>query len=438
MPLTSTSDLYGAIHDDGINRLVRNLMRQRPSLFNYGTALVKANPGLLCSPIDAAPDVTELITLLPRLPLFPAGSIDLGSLSEYGIDLSAGGGLALDYAVQLTDLQVDFSPGNVFALPPELGPPLDAQQLAFQARVCGGLSCIPKSVLKKFPHGFRLGNPGMVRQAGRRYVRRAQQIEALGRYSAQGCVDTSASAASSGPSSGSAYMAAVSPGLAGGLTHARAPSRLYPMPLPLGPLFPIDRLQCFCMELFATAHSDFEGQAGAQRLSLDIDGIELKDLAPEGLENSIECYMRILMDRVILPQVADAVSENIFRMQEIPSLEGEGTMGSIQISAATQPAHNPAVEANQLKLFLNLEELAITIPPIEIGTETGTSPPTRTKRARTRTGPAHITGAVSEAAFQRVFGITRDTGRFRIKVAPRTMSLFGFLRRKKLTGTGFA
>ncbi|HEX7482132.1 MAG TPA: hypothetical protein VF350_01525 [Candidatus Bathyarchaeia archaeon] len=71
MALTSNSDLYAAIRDEGINRVDKHIMRQRPSLFNYGTILVKSNPSLLCSCIDAAPGVTELITLLPRVPTMP-------------------------------------------------------------------------------------------------------------------------------------------------------------------------------------------------------------------------------------------------------------------------------------------------------------------------------------------------------------------------------
>ena len=79
-----------------------------------------------------------------------------------------------------------------------------------------------------------------------------------------------------------------------------------------------------------------------------------------------------------------------------------------------------------------MEELAITIPPIVITGDGGPPVPTRTERARTRTGPAHITAAVSEAAFRRIFGIIRDTGQFRISVAPKPLSMFG------VTGTASA
>ena len=70
MPFTSNCDFYVAIQDAGINRVVRHVMRQRPSLFNYGTALLAQNTHLLCAAIDVAPEVTlagnPLITVVDR------------------------------------------------------------------------------------------------------------------------------------------------------------------------------------------------------------------------------------------------------------------------------------------------------------------------------------------------------------------------------------
>ena len=37
--LTDNCDIYAAINEAGINRVVRHAMRQRPSLFNYGTVI---------------------------------------------------------------------------------------------------------------------------------------------------------------------------------------------------------------------------------------------------------------------------------------------------------------------------------------------------------------------------------------------------------------
>ena len=48
----------------------------------------------------------------------------------------------IDFCVQLVNGAVDFHPGNVFPLPPELGV-LAAQRFAIGARVCAGLGCPP-------------------------------------------------------------------------------------------------------------------------------------------------------------------------------------------------------------------------------------------------------------------------------------------------------
>ena len=55
MALTSNCDLFVSVNEAGINQVVRHVMLQRPSLFNYGTVGVSRNLQLLCSPIDAAP-----------------------------------------------------------------------------------------------------------------------------------------------------------------------------------------------------------------------------------------------------------------------------------------------------------------------------------------------------------------------------------------------
>jgi hypothetical protein len=37
MAFTDRSEIYGAVHEEGINFLLRHVMRQRPSLFTYAT-----------------------------------------------------------------------------------------------------------------------------------------------------------------------------------------------------------------------------------------------------------------------------------------------------------------------------------------------------------------------------------------------------------------
>lgn len=127
MPFTDHSDLYGSVHEDGINFVVRHVMHQRPSLFNYATAFFSKRPDLFCVPIEAAPEVEKagnpLFTQEDPLPVFGAPTP-----------------IGLNWCLQFTDVRIDFHPGNAIGLPPELGV-LSAQRLALRLRGCFGLDC---------------------------------------------------------------------------------------------------------------------------------------------------------------------------------------------------------------------------------------------------------------------------------------------------------
>ncbi|MFP4681879.1 MAG: hypothetical protein ACLFQB_15515 [Chitinispirillaceae bacterium] len=105
MALTDFAHVYAALHDAGINRVIRLLMKQRPSLFNYGTENIRRNPDLLCEPLNVHPRVTRFITVLDPVPVM--GSESLG----------------LDFCVQLT--HVSFlrgrpNPGVRYGFPEQL------------------------------------------------------------------------------------------------------------------------------------------------------------------------------------------------------------------------------------------------------------------------------------------------------------------------------
>ena len=136
MPFTDRSDIYVALNEAGINRAIRHVMRQRPSLFNYATARVIGQPSLWCRPIDVHPVVmarrNPLFTEVPAVPVLATGN-------AYGIDAIA----------QLGQAAVDFFPVNVVSPPAELGA-LPAGSAAFMAELSAGLgrpSQLPTAVL---------------------------------------------------------------------------------------------------------------------------------------------------------------------------------------------------------------------------------------------------------------------------------------------------
>jgi len=137
MAFTDHCDVFGAVHEEGFNIIGNHIMRQRPSLFNYGTEMFSSNPQLLCKPITAHPEVTRrgnpLITVEDPLPI-------LGSQGLLGIN----------FCFQVTELKFDFYPGDQFSIPQELGPPLEKQRIAIVAEICGAIVCPDKKVSDHF------------------------------------------------------------------------------------------------------------------------------------------------------------------------------------------------------------------------------------------------------------------------------------------------
>ncbi|NTS33588.1 hypothetical protein HQ945_20220 [Phyllobacterium sp. BT25] len=125
MAFTDNCDIFASFQEDAFNAVIGHVRRQRPSLFNYASLGVIANPGLLCRQIDAHPVVAQrnnpLMTRIDPLQI-------------------PGTNFAMELAVQVTEAKIDFHPGKGIALPPELGK-LAPQRFAMALGVCLGLGC---------------------------------------------------------------------------------------------------------------------------------------------------------------------------------------------------------------------------------------------------------------------------------------------------------
>jgi hypothetical protein len=148
MGYTDNCDLYGAVLDAGVNRAISHVMSERPSLFNYATADVVANPELWCSKVAHTIDVTNhsnpLFTTLDPLPLI--GSDDPT--------------VSIGFCAQVTAVQVDFSPENIIAIPPDLQDGLPAQQLALRLQICGAIECPTPDEVGQVPAGGQFSDQG--------------------------------------------------------------------------------------------------------------------------------------------------------------------------------------------------------------------------------------------------------------------------------------
>ena len=111
--------------------------------------------------------------------------------------------------------------------------------------------------------------------------------------------------------------------------------------------FPTRRLQCWCLTVVVVGHFEATGPEGDKVVEAKLDGLEIVDIAPEGLEANLECYLRLLMRYVLLPRLRIAMSAFHFGI-----LDG---LAQITLSPTTTVPHNPAVEDDMLKLFVDVE-----------------------------------------------------------------------------------
>ena len=280
MAFTDNCSIFASFHEEGFNRIIRHVMAQRPSLFNYATLELAAglakNPKALCAAIEPHPIVglrqNPLVTIVDPLPV---------PTTNYGIN----------FAVQLVKLEIDFHPGSG-SLPPELAP-LPTQRFAIRLGVCGGIGCPPKDFVD------RLIPPPPERPGGK-----PPREEDKG---------------------------------------------------PLAPL-PVGALLCFCVDAFVTGGIRIATYNGKPYLEPFLDKIELVDIKPEGLENSIECYISLILKLVVLPGLRIVLTAAPLNLtQGVPDLF---IPTNVALSATPAPArvpNNPAIEEHLLKVFIDAE-----------------------------------------------------------------------------------
>ncbi|HEY4327792.1 MAG TPA: hypothetical protein VGN20_27670 [Mucilaginibacter sp.] len=294
--LTQFCDIFGAINEGAFNNLVNDLKNQRPSLFNYGTISFVKNPKLLCNNSflqQLDPDVTlfqnPVVTQQPLLGI-------LGYTGPFGFE----------YCLQFTELQIDFQPSNTIQLPAGLNPPLKSQQFALHAQACAGLDCPTARTLSQVevsdPAFFPVVNSGDLTQVNH-------------------------------PASGDTTNIDTK-----GILVVSSPT----IPFPFEP----KTMQCFCLDVFAVLHVEEGGPTNNPFISLIIDGIEIPEIRPLGLEHSIECYVKTTLALGILPKLKLALNALVFNIANIL------TIGPTAVSANVP--FNPSIEKDQIEVFLTL------------------------------------------------------------------------------------
>lgn len=103
------------------------------------------------------------------------------------------------------------------------------------------------------------------------------------------------------------------------------------------------------MSLFATAHLEVVGPAGGQRLAIHLEDLEIVDIKPDELESNIECFLSTTLRVGILPRLRIALDTMTFELGKFAHM----SLSLTPVSASVP--NNPAIEDDQVKVFVNVE-----------------------------------------------------------------------------------
>jgi hypothetical protein len=187
----------------------------------------------------------------------------------------------LPYSIQIVDATIDFYPGDQVTLPAELLPPLNAQAMALKISLLFGFPCTNTDLVSAI------------------------------------------------------------------IQHQTAAMLFAPI---RWPVLPVTDLLCFTVDVFATGRLAVQSTpTGApyplQNIRLIVDGLELVDIAPKGLEGAIECYLTAMLRNYVLPQLVLGLQNLVI-----------STLGMTLTPHLTlNLPNNPAIEQNELRVWLDVD-----------------------------------------------------------------------------------
>jgi hypothetical protein len=110
---------------------------------------------------------------------------------------------------------------------------------------------------------------------------------------------------------------------------------------------PFKEISCFCLDVFATGSIIIVGPEGAQRLIGSVGGVEIVDIAPTGLEDSLECYLRSVLQIALLPRLAVPLNAVVLRLMDLATL-------TIFATPSAGSLVNPLIENDAISVFVNV------------------------------------------------------------------------------------
>lgn len=208
-----------------------------------------------------------------------------------------GGAFAVEYCAQLTKLELDLHPGNAITLPPELAP-LREQSLALHAQVCASIACPSKDLLRRYSYA---------------HADRYRMIDPI--------------ATLRGRDKGRAALPEGKPTV-----------------LPPGR----GNNHCFCVDLFVTAQLERLSGPLGPTLGLTLDGLEIVDIKPDGLEGSLECLLSTTVSLGLLPRLRIALQDIVLSL----GVYGNLTIGLTPTSGAVP--FNPSIDKDRVSVLVDV------------------------------------------------------------------------------------
>ena len=105
---------------------------------------------------------------------------------------------------------------------------------------------------------------------------------------------------------------------------------------------PYRNLNCFCLNVYAVLHV----QRRNGEIALRLDGLEIADIRPEGLENSLECYIETILRLSVLPKIRILLTDLVFDIQNFITVQ--------PTSISSDVPFNPAIQDDAISVFINL------------------------------------------------------------------------------------
>jgi hypothetical protein len=112
---------------------------------------------------------------------------------------------------------------------------------------------------------------------------------------------------------------------------------------------PTRQLICFCLDAYVVAHVVAQNIGGVPSLVGIVDGVDVVGIEPKGLSDNVNCYLKTTFELLLKEKLTFPISTMLF---DLPLL----TLATISAQLTPNPPipNNPAVEDDQLKVFITI------------------------------------------------------------------------------------